>query len=269
MHAQSDIQPKPSGRSPLQVQCAVVFALYLRELRTRFGQHRLGYVWVVLEPLAHIGVLLLVFGLLSSRVMPNISFPVFLATGVAPWMLFSNTVSRCMVAVSSNQGLMGFSPVKPMDTVLTRVLVELVMFVGMTFVLAGIAWWFGHPVEVADPLMLVLLVVLLAVFSGALGLVLSIAVHGRADLAKFVPMLMRPLYFVSGIFFMLGSLPTQARELALLNPLAHWLDLIRVAVFANYPQASGSLFVVVACTALTLLLALMLYRVKRFDLVAT
>ncbi len=260
---------QPGRRTPFQVQRAVVFALFLRELRTRFGQHKLGYVWVVLEPLMHVGMLLLIFGMLSSRTMPGISFPVFLATGVAPWMLFSNVMSRCMVAVSSNQGLMGFSPVKPIDTVVTRILVELVMFLAMSLVLTGIAWWLGHPVEYADPLLLVGLIVSLALFAGSLGIMLAIASQRQPDVAKFLPMLIRPLYFVSGIFFMLAPLPTHLQELALLNPLAHWLDLIRVAVFTHYPPATGSLIVIVACTSLTMLLALMLYRIKRFDLVAT
>jgi hypothetical protein len=41
---------RPVRRSPLAVQRAVLFALIVRELRTRFGRYRLGYLWVVLEP---------------------------------------------------------------------------------------------------------------------------------------------------------------------------------------------------------------------------
>ncbi len=258
-----------SQRSAWQVQQAVIFALFLRELKTRFGSHRLGYLWVVLEPLFHVGTLLLVFSLINARTMPNINFPVFLACGVTAWLLFSNAVTRCMVAMSSNQGLMGFSPVKPIDTVLTRMLVELVMFIGVSLVLSFIAWWLDHPVGIADPLLLGFLVVTLLIFGGALGLILAVASHRRPDLGKFVPAVMRPLYFCSGIFFMIGALPTGIKGWALLNPLAHWLDLIRVAVFESYPPASGSLLVITACTGLTLLFALMLYRVRRFDLVAS
>ncbi len=264
-----NVYSAPSRRPAWQVQRAVVFALYLRELRTRFGDHRLGYLWVVLEPLVHIGTLLVVFGLLSARTMPNISFPVFLASGVAPWLLFSNTVTRCMVAMASNRGLMGFSPVKPIDTVITRMLVELIMFVSVAIVLAAIAWWLGFPVQIQNPLLLVFLVLSLLVFSGAIGLILAIATNRRPDVGKFVPAVMRPLYFASGIFFMLATLPGNLREWALMNPLAHWLDLIRVAIFSNYPAASGSLWVIGACTLLSSVLALMLYRIKRFDLIAS
>jgi len=256
-------------RSPLQVQGAVLFALYLREMKTRFGSHKLGYLWVALEPLLHIGALLLIFSLLASRAVPNISFPVFLASGVAPWMLFSNAVNRCMVAISSNKGLLGFSPVKPIDTILTRMLVELVMFVVVIAVLLAIAWWLGYPVQIAAPLELTVLIISLLIFGGSIGMMLAVLTHKREDIGKFVPALLRPLYFVSGVFFMLAALPANIKALALWNPLAHWLDLIRASVFVHYPPASGSWFVIAACTSISLLFGLMLYRVRRFDLVAS
>jgi len=262
-------RPSSVRRSPFQVQRAVVFALYLREMKTRFGAHKLGYLWVVLEPLLHIGVLLLIFSLLANRALPNISFPVFLATGVVPWMLFSNVVTRCMVAISSNKGLLGFSPVKPIDTVVTRMLVELVMCATVTVVLLGIAWWLGYPVQIAAPLELAALILSLLLFGGSIGLIFAVLAHRHEDVTKLVPSLLRPFYFVSGIFFILAALPPDIRALALLNPLAHWLDLIRGAVFSHYPPTSGSWLVIAASTSVALLFALMLYRVRRFDLVSS
>jgi len=184
-------------------------------------------------------------------------------------MLFSNAVSRCMVAISSNKGLLGFSPVKPIDTVITRILVELIMFIAVTLVLMAIAWWLGFPVHIAAPLELTVLVLSLVIFGGSIGLSLAVLTHKREDLSKFVPAVLRPLYFVSGIFFMLAALPPDIRDLALWNPLAHWLDLIRVAVFSHYPPANGSWFVIASCTGIALLFSLMLYRVRRFDLAAS
>lgn len=263
--------PPAAGRrrSSLSVQRSVLFALYLRELKTRFGSHRLGYLWVVLEPLTHVGALLMIFAVLNARTMPNFSFPVFLASGVSAWMLFNHTVIRAMAAMSANQGLMGFSPVKPIDTVITRLLVELLMFLAGVIVLWLIAWWVDHPVAIANPLLLAYLIASLSLFGGSIGLIFAIITHRQPDVGKFVPMIMRPLYFVSGVFFMLAGLPSSLRDWALLNPMVHWLDLIRVAVIENYPDPIGSLFVISATTAGSLLLSLMLYRIRRFDLVAS
>ncbi len=46
------------ARSGFEVQKVTVEALFLREIRTRFGKFRLGYLWAILEPSAHLLILL-------------------------------------------------------------------------------------------------------------------------------------------------------------------------------------------------------------------
>ena len=54
--------PRLKPRGGLAVMQVAIKALILRELQTRFGQYRLGYLWVFLEPLLTIGIMVLVFG---------------------------------------------------------------------------------------------------------------------------------------------------------------------------------------------------------------
>lgn len=51
------------ARSGFEVQKVTVEALFLREIRTRFGKFRLGYLWAILEPSAHLLILLGIFWL--------------------------------------------------------------------------------------------------------------------------------------------------------------------------------------------------------------
>ncbi|HFO7348730.1 TPA: ABC transporter permease, partial [Escherichia coli] len=74
-------------RSGFEVQKVTVEALFLREIRTRFGKFRLGYLWAILEPAAHLLVLLGIFGYIMHRTMPGISFPVFLLNGLIPFFI--------------------------------------------------------------------------------------------------------------------------------------------------------------------------------------
>jgi capsular polysaccharide transport system permease protein len=68
----------------LGTQGRVVHALIIRETRTRFGDSKLGYGWALLEPIAHILMLSLVFAVLmrhrsaknSSSSITQGSFPI-------------------------------------------------------------------------------------------------------------------------------------------------------------------------------------------------
>lgn len=74
------------ARSGFEVQKVTVEALFLREIRTRFGKFRLGYLWAILEPSAHLLILLGILGYVMHRTMPDISFPVFLLNGLIPFL---------------------------------------------------------------------------------------------------------------------------------------------------------------------------------------
>ncbi|HFK9180812.1 TPA: ABC transporter permease, partial [Escherichia coli] len=55
------------SRSSMEIQCSAVKALFFREIRTRFGKYRLGYIWSVLEPSSHLVILITIFGYIMHR----------------------------------------------------------------------------------------------------------------------------------------------------------------------------------------------------------
>ena len=116
------------ARSGLEVQKAAVKALFLREIKTRFGKFRLGYLWAALEPMAHMLILLGIFGYVMHRTMPDISFPVFLINGIIPFFVFSNITNRSIGAIEANQGLFNYRPVRPVDTIIARAMLEALIY---------------------------------------------------------------------------------------------------------------------------------------------
>ena len=56
----------PTHVSRWSVETSVLYALFVRELKTKFGRSRLGYLWAIFEPLAHIGVMITLIGFLKN-----------------------------------------------------------------------------------------------------------------------------------------------------------------------------------------------------------
>jgi capsular polysaccharide transport system permease protein len=110
------------ARTPLEIQKAVVFALFIRELKTRFGKYRLGYVWAVLEPMAHVIVLSIIWSVMGRKEFDGIPLPLFLATGIVPFLFFQKTTAQCMHAIEANRGLFNYRQVRPIDPVLSRII---------------------------------------------------------------------------------------------------------------------------------------------------
>lgn len=82
----------------------LVYNLTIKELKSRYKNSILGFVWSLLNPLGMMLVFTLVFGLL----MPNASidnYPIFLLCGLLPWNFFTSGVMSSIHSVVSNGNL--------------------------------------------------------------------------------------------------------------------------------------------------------------------
>lgn len=257
-------------RSPWQIQKEVILALLLRELKTRFGAHRLGAVWLFLEPAAHIIMLMLIFGFIRERSLAGIEFPVFLLTGIVPFLLFKNVALRVMDSLEGNKALFNYHHVKPMDTFLARTVLELILYSGVFALISVGILWLGINITLINPLDFLLIMLLLTVLGFGLGLILCVLGHVLPEIKSLVRLAFMPLYFLSGIFFPLSIIPAEYREWLLWNPLLHAIELVRASFFVNYHLMEGlSADYVISVTGILLFVGLWLYRYRRLAMVAT
>lgn len=255
--------PRLKPRGGLQVIYAAVRALFLRELQTRFGQYRLGYLWILLEPALHIGLMLILFARIS-HVIPGINFEVFLVNGIIPFFLFRATVSQSLGAVQANQGLFSYRPVKPIDTLIARSFLELFLYFVAYLFFSAILLWLGFTMSFEAIPTLLGYWGLLFLLSFGLALIFMVIGDISHELNKFLPMLFLVLYFLSAVMYTIHLVPIEYQKYLLWNPIIHLLELMRHAVAPNYPLAKGiSLLYVTEWIIGSLFLGLLLY--KRFE----
>ena len=107
----ADTISTPSVSPALTVQGRVIAALILREIHTLYGNTRLGYLWAIIQTAFGIGVFWAFREVMGAHAPHGMGMAVFLLCGFIPWYIFSDTISRCMKAVSANQALLTFPQV--------------------------------------------------------------------------------------------------------------------------------------------------------------
>lgn len=229
------------ARSGLEVQQAVIKALFMREIKTRFGKYRLGYLWAVLEPAAHLMVLVVIFGFVMHRTMPDISFPVFLINGIIPYFMFSDITNRSIAAIDANQGLFNYRPVKPIDTVIARAILEFFIYLFVYIVLMTILWWLGEPVFFPNMVIFLATWCILLIFSTGIGLIFMVIGILFPETEKFLPIVIKPFYFISCVMFPLHAVPKEYWPYLLWNPIVHIVELTRASVVVGYYSDGVSL----------------------------
>lgn len=256
--------PRLKPRGGLRVMQASIRALLLRELQTRFGQYRLGYLWIFLEPLFTLGIMVLLFGTIMQRTLPGIDYVVFLINGIIPFLMFKTGVTQAMSAVQSNKGLFSYRPVKPIDALLARNILEFLLKFVAYISFTAVVLWMNYSISLSEIPTLLFFWFLLFIFMVSCSLIFMVIGDLSAEIEKFMSVLFLILYFLSGVLYSIHLIPAEYQQYLLWNPLVHIFELMRHAVAPTYPLVSGiSLSYFILWIIGTLFIGLLLY--KRFE----
>lgn len=250
-------------RRGLSEHADVVWALVLRETLTRFGKQRLGYLWALIEPTLVIALFYGSHTIAERRPPAGMDMFPFIATGVLPYTAFAHGAHRVAEAINANRPLLYYPRVRPLDLVLGRAVLEAGTSGAAFLVIMGahaLAW---QSLAVDDALLVVLGMGLAAALGGAVGLLFCGLgqLSPAADRAR-GPML-RPLFWISGIFFTAEALPDGVRDGLLVNPVLHCTELVRDGWFDTYTDAHASVAYVLLWLGGVAVVGLTLERVVR------
>lgn len=224
-------------RTSLQVTRSVWEALLLRESITRLFSSRGAWFWLLAEPTFHIAYMMVLFTVVRVRHIGGFETGAWIMIGFLSFMAFRRTASQCTSAVHANHALFTYRQVKPIDTVLTRALLEGALVFAVGAVVIGASAFFGVNVVPDDPLAVLAVFIGMWGFGVGYGLVMSIVSELLPEVGKIVGFIMTPLYFISGVIFPIASVPPPYREWVMLNPLAHGVEAARMSFAEHYHGA--------------------------------
>lgn len=248
-------------RSDISIAVSVWKALFLREANSRLAVSRAAWLWLLLEPAAHLVFLMVVIGSLRRGTSQYANVEIFVLVGVWSFFLVRNIAQRGMDAIQANTALFSYRQVRPVDTVLVRATVEafLYLIVGATLLLALAL--FDVDVRPSNPLLVIEAAVLLWTFGLGLGLTFSVVGTLLPEGGKMVRLLFTPLYFLSAVMYSVANLPRGAvRDVVLANPITHGVETMRIGWFSAYHRETEiSLAYLAFCALSALFLGLALH----------
>jgi len=228
--------PPKAGRPRFQ-NLRVIYALVLREMGARFGRSAGGYAWAILEPLGGILLLAVAFSLALRSPPLGASFILFYATGMIPFNMYNSMWRGVSAAISANRGLMNYPVVSVIDALIAKAIVTLVtvLLVGLLLYAGVILWLDLHvTLDLAAVALGFAMAILLGMGVGAMNCVL----FGFFPTWKNVwTVLTRPMFILSGIFFLFEDAPPAFQSVLWFNPLVHVIGTVRSGFYGTYhPQ---------------------------------
>ena len=246
--------------SALKTQGRVIYALMMREVHTIYGSSRLGYLWVLIDTM--IGVVIFwalrtVMGFTPPHGMPILFF---LLAGFCVFNIFRGTVNKCMSAVSANKALLTFPQVTPLDLMVGRMVVLWGKEIVSALILIAIAALAGVYFKVSNFAVFVFTLLVPALLGLGLGMVFhAINVYFPVT-EKIVNIILRIMFFTSGVFFSISRFPSYIMDYVWWNPMIQIIEMCRMSISSGYRAMPYSVFYLCSCTAISLCLGLLLER---------
>lgn len=259
---------KPLKQALLQ-KIYVMHAVILRDIRSRFFNHGLGFLIVPLFPVTHMGVLLLFYSILGRESAFGEDLRLFFATGLMPSLTFMY-VSRFMsVSVLANKSMMAFPVVRLLDIVLARAFLELMGIVLAVLIMVVILISFGSdpmPRDLSQALLAIFFTVLLSI---GFGIIASVIAGIAPVFAMIYALSMIIFYLSSGAPIYLHAFPEQLIYVCSWNPVFHAVDWVRSAYYLGYPSQSLDKTYLIGCALTSLTIGLLMERLLRPQMLAS
>jgi capsular polysaccharide transport system permease protein len=169
----------------------------------------------------------------------GVEFIPWMVLGLASFFMFRDAMMRGMGAVGANQALFAYRQVKPVDTVIVRLIVEgFIHFTVMLIFIFGLSI-VGFFMVPENALVVFTLWLSLWFFGLGAGMFLSVIAKIVPEVKKIVNIVSLPLMILSGAFVPLQYLPYEFQQYLLLNPIVHVLESIRLYYFQGYWSLNG------------------------------
>ncbi|MPW28750.1 ABC transporter [Agarivorans sp. B2Z047] len=246
-------------RSRLAVWKDVIFALFVREIRSRFSD-KIGISWALIEPVSFIFLLSFIRGRLNGgeiHTMPTFAFMMY---GMLLVQLFLTAFSSSSNAISKNKSLYAFRQVQPISSIIAISFFELLVKLGVALCIYVIMYLMGIDIRVDNPLMLLVCAVLLWLTAVSIGLVFGVMKCFVKEVGKVQGVLTRPLFFISGVFFSLQDMPKEYWKYFDWNPILHAIELSRQSAYNSFGAKGVSINFLLMITLITFTFSLSIYH---------
>lgn len=261
------LPPKVTARRSFPGARSVI-ALVLREMSTTYGKSAGGYAWAILEPVVAIIFLSMVFGIVMRSPALGNSFPMFYATGVLTFGMFTGVQGKVSQALLYSKALLSYPTVTFIDAILARLILTVITEVLVCYIVFTGAMIFAEGWMRID-LPTIALGLFLAVYLG-LGIgVLNAFIIMKIPLWQMLwSVLMRPMFILSGVIFLYDVLREPYSDWLWWNPAVHVIGLVRRGFYEAYQAQYVSVTYVMLVATISLTLGLLFLRAHYRDMLA-
>jgi ABC-type polysaccharide/polyol phosphate export permease len=238
--------------------------LITTELKLRYRESVLGFLWTIINPLFFLLILVVVFAAIMKIQIPH--YAIFLLTGLTSWSMLQQTVVMATTAIWANQGILKKIRLPKIIFPLANVLARYVDHLILTLILLVVMAFTGMPVT-WSLLFIPPLIAAHFIFSLGLSLMASVIYIKIKDIQHIIAILFQALFYITPIIYSPAQLPPGLRPLFIWNPLYYFIQCFRFPIYYGSLPPKHDFFIMCGLTVSAFVLGLVMFYGKEKDFV--
>lgn len=203
------------------------FFLVRRDIKLRFQQTVIGFLWVVLQPLIQMLIFYIILGVLIKVPTGSIPYHIFFLSAFVVWQFFTQVVSNSAFSLVSNISVIVKSYFPRLALPLATVVNALIDFAVSFLVLLVFLLIDGNYPITVRYFLLPLLLIITIFFSSGVGLLFGALMVVFRDTKNFLSFILMIWMYTTPIMYPITLAPEKYRILFYFNPLTGLVDAYR------------------------------------------
>lgn len=210
----------------------LLWSLALRDLKVKYAQTIVGFVWAIINPLLTMLLLSFVFGKVVQVDTDGIPHPVFTMIGLVAWTYFASLVSDAGNSVLNNQNMIKKIYFPRLVLPLSKAISGLVDF-GISLLLLLLLMLYYGVMPSNNVMYTPLFIVVILLFGITAGIWISALTVRYRDVKFVVPFILQLGVYASPIAYAMSAVPTEYLPYFRLNPMVGVIEGFRWSIMGT------------------------------------
>lgn len=212
--------------SRLRTYYETVYVVASKNLKLRYRNSALGFLWTLINPLFMLSIFIFVLGNVIRGIE---NYPLYVLSGLMFWNFFTTSSNQMIAKILESGPILKSVNLPPVIFPLSTLVSNLVNFILTFFVFFAIMIFYGfHPSFVT--LLLIPAILLFVVFTFGISLALATLNVYFRDVEMFWSSIAPALFYATPVVYMV---PENLAKYMMFNPFAHFMALFREILYFN------------------------------------
>lgn len=241
------------------------YILSWRDIKVRYKQTTIGFLWAFIRPLLTMLVFTIIFGNLAGMSSKNPApYAIIVFAGLLPWQFFSTAFTSASESLILNSNLLTKVYFPRLIVPISAIVTNFVDFL-ISFIILLLLMLYYNYIPGPNLLFLPIFMILTVIFSIGIGVYLAVLNVRYRDFRYVTPFIVQIGLYISPVGFSSDIVPSKWKLLYNLNPIVGIIDGFRWCIIRDSSNSPLSINFLISTIVIFLILIISIYKFRKME----